>query len=158
MRTLQSMFNHMAWADARVLDLLTANPQAVHVPNVLKLLSHVIAAERVWLLRLRGEDSSSHPIWPEWTLEHARTVAADNARAYEELAAELTDESGGRVVEYRNSQGTAFRTQVADILSQVTLHGSYHRGQIAAALRASGVAPVNTDFITFVRERGAATR
>jgi uncharacterized damage-inducible protein DinB len=31
------------------------------------------------------------------------------------------------------------------------MHGSYHRGQIAMALRAAGVDPVNTDFIAFAR-------
>ena len=157
MHTLQSMFEHMAWADARVLDVLTAHPEAAHVSNVLKLLSHVVAAERIWLFRLRGEDTSSHPVWPEWTLEHAGTVVRDNAFAYQALVAELSDEAAGRVVEYRNSQGTAFRAHVVDILTHVALHGSYHRGQIAASLRASGVTPVNTDFITFVRERGTVT-
>ncbi len=32
------------------------------------------------------------------------------------------------------------------------MHGTYHRGQIAAALRAADITPPNTDFITFVRE------
>ena len=155
MHTLHSMFEHMAWADARVLDVLTAHPAAAHQSKVLALLSHVVAAERIWLFRLRGEDTSSHLVWPEWTLEHAGTVARDNARAYMVLVAGLSDEISERVVEYRNSQGTAFRAQAVDILSHVALHGSYHRGQIAASLRASGVTPVNTDFITFVRERGA---
>jgi len=34
----------------------------------------------------------------------------------------------------------------------VALHGSYHRGQVAAAVRAAGGEPVNTDYITYVRE------
>jgi uncharacterized damage-inducible protein DinB len=44
-----------------------------------------------------------------------------------------------------------FRSQISDILLHVALHSSYHRGQIAAAVRAAGVTPVNTDFITFAR-------
>jgi uncharacterized damage-inducible protein DinB len=31
------------------------------------------------------------------------------------------------------------------------MHGTYHRGQIAAALRASGATPAVTDFIHAVR-------
>lgn len=34
------------------------------------------------------------------------------------------------------------------------IYGAYHRGQIARAHRAAGETPVNTDFITFVREPG----
>jgi uncharacterized damage-inducible protein DinB len=45
-----------------------------------------------------------------------------------------------------------FQTPIKDLLMHVALHGSYHRGQIAQALRLAGGEPVNTDFITFVRE------
>ncbi len=156
MQIFASLFEHMAWADARVLQVLTAAPEAVDLPGVLRWTAHVVGAERVWLMRLRGEDTASQPIWPEWNLEQVREVAMDNAATLRALVAQTSDADLLRVVEYRNSQGAVFRTAVVDILSQVALHGSYHRGQIAAALRAGGVEPVNTDYITFVRERGSA--
>jgi uncharacterized damage-inducible protein DinB len=53
---------------------------------------------------------------------------------------------------YRNSKGLEFTNSVGDTLTHVWLHGSYHRGQIAQAIRRAGHEPVNTDFITFVRE------
>jgi uncharacterized damage-inducible protein DinB len=40
----------------------------------------------------------------------------------------------------------------------VALHGAYHRGQIAAALRGAGAVPEPTDFIAFARGSAAATR
>jgi uncharacterized damage-inducible protein DinB len=152
---LDSLFSHVAWADSRIIAVLTTTPNAAQIPDVLRLLGHVVAAERVWLLRLRGEQSSDHPIWPEWTLPQIAAAAADNASAFGTLVAHLTDEGAARIVEYRNSQGVAFRTAVGDILMHVALHGSYHRGQIAMALRANGIAPVNTDYITYVRELSA---
>ncbi|NIP57628.1 MAG: damage-inducible protein DinB, partial [Gemmatimonadetes bacterium] len=48
-----------------------------------------------------------------------------------------------------------FRTPIGEILLHVLLHGSYHRGQIALRMRDVGEEPVNTDLITFVRERPA---
>jgi uncharacterized damage-inducible protein DinB len=155
MQIFRSLFEHMAWADARVLHVLTASPSAVDIPGVLRWLAHLVAAERVWLMRLQGQDTSAQPIWPDWDIEAVRQVASENAAAFRGLVAETRDEELGRIVEYRNSQGALFRTAAVDILSQVALHGSYHRGQIAAALRAGGVEPVNTDYITFARERGA---
>lgn len=62
----------------------------------------------------------------------------------DDLAAPLT---------YKNFAGAEFRTPVGEILLHVAQHGTYHRGQIATAVRAAGVTPVNTDYINFVRER-----
>ena len=141
------MFDHMAWADRAVVDLLSRSPAAQQVPGVLRLLSHVVAAERVWLMRIRGEDSANQPIWPELNLEQVAALAAANAEQYRGAL----DDDPERVVTYRNSKGTPFSTRLADILTHVSLHGSYHRGQIATALRAGGVEPINTDYITYVR-------
>ncbi len=147
---LRRLFDHAAWADRLALDALAAAPEADRA-GPLRLLAHVLAAERVWLLRLRGEDSAAQPIWPALPLEGCAALAADNAAAYARYLDALTDEAAAREVAYSNSQGTSFRTRVADVLTHVSLHGAYHRGQVAAALRAAGAEPINTDFITFVR-------
>lgn len=143
-------FQHAAWADARLVDLLNAHA-AARQPRVLELFAHVLGAERVWLLRLRGGDSAVQPVWPRWTLEELNAFAAGNAVGYQRFIDGLSDDDLAREVAYTNTRGEAFRTPVADVLSHVALHGSYHRGQIAAAVRAAGGEPVNTDFITWVR-------
>lgn len=149
---LERLFAHVRWADARVLDLLDTTPEA-RQPPVLRLVAHLLAAERVWMLRLRGEDSSVQPVWPgETTLEEMRRMAAANAAEYDAFLAGLTDAELAAEVAYTNTQGTAFRTPVGEILLHVALHGAYHRGQIAQLVRAGGAAPVNTDYINFVRE------
>lgn len=151
--SLQSMLDHMAWADQRVWRSLTYAGGPVP-PQAVRLMAHVVAAERVWLLRLGGDDTSTHPIWPDWELARVEALGGETLAAYHELVRTLTDEDATRVVEYRNSQGVAFQTPVGDILTHVMLHGSYHRGQIALLLRGADLTPVNTDFITFARERG----
>jgi uncharacterized damage-inducible protein DinB len=148
---MRRMFDHMAWADRKLIDLLSASDQARQVPGVIRLLAHVVAAERVWLLRTRGEDPAKAPIWPDWRMDRIAATADANAEQYREALAGEPD----RVVEYTNSKGTPFSTRLADILTHVALHGSYHRGQIAASLRAGGVEPVNTDYITYVRSTTA---
>ena len=45
-----------------------------------------------------------------------------------------------------------FRSSLHDILMHVIMHSAYHRGQIAADMRASGAEPVYTDFIHAVRQ------
>ena len=57
----------------------------------------------------------------------------------------------GDVVSYVNSKGEAWRSTVGDILTHVVLHSSYHRGQIASHVRATGAEPAYTDFIHATR-------
>jgi uncharacterized damage-inducible protein DinB len=74
------------------------------------------------------------------------------------LIEQLRPEDFQRVVPYRNSAGLAFESTVEDILLHVCLHGSYHRGQIARAVRQGGATPAPTDYIGFIRGSPAATR
>jgi uncharacterized damage-inducible protein DinB len=147
---IDRLFEHVFWADTQVLALLDEQP-AARTPEVLRYFAHVLAAERVWLLRLQGTNSSSQPVWPELSLEQIHELASANAEGYGRLLAELTESDLNADTIYSTSAGMPFRSQISDILLHVALHSSYHRGQIAAAVRAAGVTPVNTDFITFAR-------
>ena len=56
-------------------------------------------------------------------------------------------------INYTNQHGLSYVTSVRDILFHLASHGAYHRGQVSIVLRESGLEPVNTDYITFVREQ-----
>lgn len=147
---LQRLFDHMAWADERVVERIgdgTGLP-----PQTLRLLSHLLAAERIWLDRLRGGPAASIEVWPDLSPDECRDLLVRNQEDYRQFLGDLGPEDLSRVVTYRNSAGKEFATAVGDILMHVALHGAYHRGQIAMAIRQGGEAPVNTDFIMFVRD------
>ncbi|WP_102126199.1 DinB family protein [Deinococcus planocerae] len=141
---------HTEWGNHRVLRALrqTSTPP----PQAVRLFAHLLAAEHVWLLRLRGEDARTTPIWPEWDLETCGERLPLNGLDYRAFLEVLTDARLDEVVTYPNSTGRVFHTPVGDILHHVFAHGAYHRGQIALIMRQAGLEPVNTDFITFVRE------
>ena len=145
---LSKYLAHDHWANERVLKVLTRDPN----PAALYLFAHVLAAQRVWLLRLRGEDTTTTPIWPDLDVDECRALDQKNVVAYTETLALLTPDGLAAIATYRNSQGAAFQTPVLEALMHVFAHGVYHRGQIALVLRQAGTEPVNTDFITFVRE------
>jgi uncharacterized damage-inducible protein DinB len=153
--SIARMYAHMDWADRRLLELMDTVPLARAEPSM-RFFAHVLAAERVWMLRLLGEDSSVQAIWPEFTLEEVKALAAANRNAYASYLDALGDDDLTAKVAYTNQHGNSYRTEVGDILIHVAMHGSYHRGQIAAAVRAAGAGPVNTDYITYVREKGAS--
>ena len=146
------LFAYTAWADRRALAALRATPDPA---EALRLFAHVLAAEHVWLSRLRGT-APAHAVWPTLTLDECTALADANAAGYADYLAGLGDDDFARPVRYRNTAGVAYETAVGDILTHVATHGGYHRGQIARAIRAGGGTPADTDFIIFVREGGAA--
>jgi uncharacterized damage-inducible protein DinB len=97
-------------------------------------------------------------VWPSLTLDEAERLAGQNITAFNEVISELTEESREMPVTYRNSAGEQFTSTLEDILTHVSLHGAYHRGQIAASIRAGGDVPSPTDYIAFARGAPAATR
>ncbi len=145
---LQRLVDHMGWADAQVLARLRGAPEDT---ASLRWYAHVLAAERVWYLRMQGRDWTTQRVWPSLSLDECAEMAAKNAEQLVQYVAKLTDEDLTRGVAYTNSAGDSFTSTVADMITQVALHGVHHRGQIAASLRANGVEPPALDFIRFAR-------
>jgi uncharacterized damage-inducible protein DinB len=107
----------------------------------------------MWLVRLlRNEDTTGFNFWQPSTLEECAALAEENRRAYTELLKSLTEETLHSVATYRNSKGIEYRTSYHDILTHVLFHSTYHRGQVAMAVRNDSGEPAYTDYIAFVRE------
>lgn len=152
---IERLFAHLAWADAAVLNALEAAPAPAE--RWLELFGHVLGAEHVWLARLKG--FAPHvAVWPVLSLVECRRLAGENGNEFAVYVAALAPADLGRAVRYTNSAGQEFTSTVEDILLHVCLHGSYHRGQIATAMRAGGSVPAATDYIGFIRGAPAATR
>ena len=149
------VFRHLEWADARVLASLRG------ARSVLKrdqdLYAHILGSEHVWLSRIEGT-TPKFAVWPTLTLDECGRLAAENAAAYQRLASDLTSDGIQRAITYRNSAGDEYTSTLEDILTHVSLHGAYHRGQIGASVRAAGDTPSPTDYIAFARGAPAATR
>lgn len=147
---LDRLFRHAAWANRAVVERLKS--QTSLPPKATAILAHVLAAEDVWLHRIRNQPARL-AVWADLSLPDCETQTAKNSAAYAQVLEGL-DESGlDHAVVYRNSQGVRYESRLEDILLHVCLHGSYHRGQIASLVRASGGEPVNTDYIVFVRSQ-----
>jgi len=149
------LFNHVAWADARVLQSLRAAHSVLK--KDLDLYSHILGSEHVWLSRIKGVPAKV-AVWPTLTLDEAERLAGENVAAFEGVVSELTEASRATPITYRNSAGDQYTSTLEDILTHVCLHGAYHRGQIAASIRAAGDVPSPTDYIAFARGAAAATR
>ncbi|MBY0147826.1 DinB family protein [Neobacillus niacini] len=148
METIQSLFQHVHWANQRILETLQ-NSEEHKQANT--LFSHILHAENVWFTRLIGKDSSHLPIWAEVSLESCVEMVNKNHQNYSEFLSKLSHSNLDRELSYKNSEGTKFQNTIREILTHVALHGQYHRGQINLLLRIADIEPINVDFITFKR-------
>lgn len=152
---LKRLFEHAEWANAQVTAALEREPNVA--ADILGLFAHVLGAEEVWLSRLEGR-ASRLAVWPELTVADLAEASRLTAAGYRDYIERLTPDDLPREVAYKNSAGQPFSTAIADILTHVAMHGSYHRGQVALRMRRDGNVPAPTDFIAFVRGAAAATR
>lgn len=141
-------FAYDEWANQEVL---TAVQSAGADDRSLALLAHILAAERLWLERVRQQPQSS-PVWPKASLENCAAGIKEIGRLWRECLEKTTDEALAEMVSYTNSKGEPWTSCLGDILTHVILHSAYHRGQIASHMRASGKMPAYTDFIHAVRQ------
>lgn len=142
------LFRYERWANERALASIE---QADDTGSAVRLFSHILAAQEVWLTRLRGEDSSSVAIWPARSLDECR---AELQRLDAEIRAFLDGVEEAfleREIVYRNQTGREFRNTPEEILTHLGLHSQHHRGQIALQLRQNGEQPAVTDYIAFRR-------
>ncbi|HLH09137.1 MAG TPA: DinB family protein [Terriglobales bacterium] len=144
----QHLLNYDDWANREVIASLRSNERASHF--AFRVMSHIIATERVWLARLQQRPNPA--VWPEWTLDETDQQRAENAGQWQQFMDSLNERSLEREVEYRNTKGELFRSAAQDIVTHTIMHSAYHRGQIASDLRSSGGTPSYTDFIHAVRQ------
>lgn len=116
------------------------------------LFAHVIAARRMWLFRF-GVTTEKVELFPrDVKMEALLPLIEQMEFDWDQYLATLTDEGLERVFEYTAYDGKRFRNSIGDILTQLFGHSWYHRGQIAALVRAMGGEPAVTDFVYWARE------
>jgi uncharacterized damage-inducible protein DinB len=148
---LRRQFDYDGWANREVLSAITSSSAELSSAQPLRLLSHILSAERLWLERLTVQPQSL-PVWPESTLEHCREQITELARLWHEYFSQLSPAKLSEPIVYKNSKGEPWNSTIQDVLTHVVMHSAYHRGQIASLMRAAGGVPASTDFIHAVRQ------
>jgi uncharacterized damage-inducible protein DinB len=146
---LRREFAYDAWANREVLTAL--NKSGDSGSRCLRLLAHVVSAERLWLDRIKGQPQSL-PVWPDVTMERCRQELERTGKLWSEYLADVSADRLSQKIRYKNSKGEDLTSSVQDILTHVLLHSAYHRGQIASQMRADGNEPAYTDFIHATRQ------
>lgn len=148
---LKSLAEYNIWANNRLLNALHVMEQGDFCNSCMRVLSHVLNAQAIWIARITGTESPVK-VWQEHTLEECRKLHERTSPKLAELVENADEEELQRRISYTNSQGNAYINQVYDIFIHVFNHATYHRAQVAKEMRQNGLEPVNTDYITYVRE------
>lgn len=146
---LRRQFAYDEWANREVLQAIRS--QGANDKRSLQLMSHILAAELVWLERLKQQPQSV-PVWPEPDLAQCEAQAAKLGGMWLEFLDLITAGDVSQSISYKNSKGEEWTSTIVDILTHVVIHSAYHRGQIASHMRANGQTPAYTDYIHGVRQ------
>lgn len=152
--TLEKLAAYNYWANEALVHCLEEMGDAIP-PATLHLLSHICNAQMIWLYRIENMINTAG-VFEEHSFAECRELLFTSSDQLIELAAMpvvgLTE-----VISYTNATGKAFENTIQDILIQVFNHSTYHRAQIARDLRQNSLAPVNTDYITYIRSLSIPT-
>jgi uncharacterized damage-inducible protein DinB len=141
------LYLYNAWATKRVIGTLVR--QHVNDTKILSLLGHVVAAQFLWLHRIKGLPAPDVKLWGDYSLDQLITMSEKASAQWLEYV-ESTDDFN-REMTYKNYVNEPYTNNVEMIMIHLVNHSTYHRAQIAMLLRQKGFEPINTDFITYDR-------
>ncbi|MEJ2615641.1 MAG: DinB family protein [Ignavibacteriaceae bacterium] len=142
------IFEYNYWANSKLVSSL--KEQNIVDVNILRLFSHIVLSEQIWILRIEGADYSNKKFWQILTLEECEMIINENHEKFNSLLSKLDP---SEYAAYENSKGIKYTNSVHDILTHVSFHSAYHRGQIAKEVRRLNKQPVVTDYIAFIRDK-----
>jgi uncharacterized damage-inducible protein DinB len=124
------LFAFNSWANDQVLEALSNQSVSDEIRSK---MSHILWAEWAWLCRIKGIPIDKSSVKNHLTNEELAEKALENGRAWRKILESNPDFE--TIFEYKLMNGTESRSCLADIITHVVNHGSYHRGQIATLLR-----------------------
>lgn len=144
---LKQFCRYNNWANALLLDVLVANSKSLP-DSCVSLFSHIVNAQSIWFSRINGHVPNVG-VWQVNNLEICKVLLEESVQSLSHI--DLMESEEPQIIKYKNSSGDYYETSVSDILLHVFNHGTYHRAQIAKEMKNHDLAPVNTDYIQFVR-------
>jgi uncharacterized damage-inducible protein DinB len=141
------LYQYNVWATHRVLACL--QQQHVEDEKIFSLMGHVLAAQFLWLHRIKGLPAPDVKLWDNYTMPQLVTMA--NQAGHEWLKFVENTDNFDIELTYRNYTNDPYTNNVEMIMIHLVNHSSYHRAQVAMLMRQKGYEPINTDFITYDR-------
>lgn len=145
---LMRLIDYEQWANRTVIDALASveNPPE----RAVQVMAHILSAQQVWLSRLTGEVSYV-AVWEDIPIAWMGESSDRNFGRLKTFLEAEPEECLNRLISYKTSTGQPFTSPVIDILTQLSHHAAYHRGQIVQLIRPQLTEVPLTDFIFWAR-------
>jgi len=144
------LIKYNEWANKTLINSLKS--QSINNEVIMKILSHILLAEKIWMLRMQRGEYENLDFWKILSTEECTKLIEENSSIYLSHLNKMDDKDLKKIIHYKNSKGVGFSNTLEDILTHVSHHSAYHRAQIAREIRKLGFNPPLTDYIAFVRE------
>lgn len=143
------LFKYNDWATERTAKSIESTQKII--PDAIRLLSHIISSQYVWLGRITGEKNDL-AIWDNFTIEECFKLSVEITSKWINLFEGKNNEFLEKRIQYKNSKGDDFENSLKDIITHILNHSTYHRAQIAQIVRRADGQPAVTDYIVYQRE------
>lgn len=143
------LLNYELWANQRVIGALETvdRPPA----RAVAVMGHILSAQHVWFGRVLHEPTFVS-IWEDTPVAWMSETAERQHRRLVSYVSALAESDLVQPIDYANSKQQPYQSTLIDILTHMSHHAAYHRGQVVQLIRPMlPEAPV-TDFIIWTRE------
>lgn len=143
------LLNYELWANQRVIIALETldNPPA----RAVAVMGHILSAQQVWTGRVLHE-TTFVSIWEDTPVAWMNETAERQHRKIVSYVSALAESDLTQPVDYANSKQVPYESTLVDILTHMSHHAAYHRGQVVQLIRPMMEEPPITDFIVWARE------
>jgi uncharacterized damage-inducible protein DinB len=164
---IRDLYEYNRWANHRLFDF--ANGLAGEIcgrdvgtqfsmPTVTKMFGHMYSAESIWLSRWKGTSPTAMP-------GTALSTMAEVRQKWDALEVEqkafldgLTEADLARTIDYKNTEGKAFRAPLGHLLQHVANHATHHRSEVATMVTMLSGSPPDTGINTWILQRTGQSR
>jgi uncharacterized damage-inducible protein DinB len=155
---VRELYDYHRWANRRLFDVAAGlgedavgrdvGPQFSY-PTIRRMFAHLYGADALWLARWNETSLGAIPGADIQSLVDLRSrwdPLEQEQRAFvERLSAADLD----RVIEYKNTQGQAFRVPLGPLLLHVANHATHHRSEVATMLTMVSGSPPDSGINTY---------
>ena len=152
---LTHLYAYNEWANEKLLDAAAGVPEdrlrtgeGTSFGSVLETFGHICAAQDVWLARwtVGKDDRRVLDDQKKGTFAVLKQDIEKSHAALREYVAGLSDAIVDATCSYRDRADNEYKRALWRMLVHMANHGTYHRGEIAAALSELGHSPGDLDF------------
>lgn len=145
---LIQLLDYELWANRRIIDALEKidKPPA----RALALMGHILSAQHVWYGRIVNE-SVFVAVWEDIPVSWMVETAERQHRQLGSHVLSLNETELLKPIEYINTKGVSYTDPLLGILTHLSHHAAYHRGQIVQLIRPMVDQAPETDFIIWTR-------